>query len=445
MSDLLSIGASGVRAYQSALTTTSDNIANAGTPGYVRRTTTLAEIGVGSSVQLTGSGVTVAGIARSADAFRSADVRQTTSDVSRSDGGIVWMERIEDALGSRALTTRMTSFFNAATTLSSDPSADAPRQAMMEEAESVAQSLSGTIKALDDAATNLDAMAGNVAEKLSNNAAALARINDGLARVARGSVGEAQLLDQRDRTLDEMSEMIDIDVQFDPVGRVTVRAGAGDTPPLVHGIQASTVRVWRDDDSGVPVFAAMRDGKETVLSPRGGTTAGMIDGAQRIKEMRADVRDLAQKFVDGVNGALTQGEDLKGNTGDANKMFAIDADGRVTLAFDDASRIAAARVGKGPRDSGNLGILAEARRAGAWETQLVALQSSNGSALAARKTVAEAQGSIRDSAIDARDMSAGVNLDQEAVNLMKFQQAYQASSRVIQVARETLDAILAIR
>ena len=123
MSDLLSIGASGVRAYQSALTTTSDNIANAGTPGYVRRTTSLAEIGVGSAVQLTGSGVTVAGIARAADPFRSADVRQTTSDVSRSDSGIVWMERIEDALGSRALTTRMTAFFNAATTLSSDPSA----------------------------------------------------------------------------------------------------------------------------------------------------------------------------------------------------------------------------------------------------------------------------------------------------------------------------------
>lgn len=73
------------------------------------------------------------------------------------------------------------------------------------------------------------------------------------------------------------------------------------------------------------------------------------------------------------------------------------------------------------------------------------LQSSNGSALAARKTIAEAQGAIRDSAVDARDASAGVNLDQEAVNLMKFQQAYQASSRVIQVARETFDTLFAIR
>ncbi|KQM87488.1 hypothetical protein ASE67_07225 [Sphingomonas sp. Leaf23] len=445
MSDLLSIGASGVRAYQSALTTTSDNIANAGTTGYVRRTTSLAEIGVGSSVQLTGSGVTVAGISRSADMFRSADVRQTTSDVSRSDGGIVWMTRIEDALGSRALTTRMTAFFNAGTTLSADPSADAPRRAMLEEAESVAQSFSGTVKALDDASVNLDQTAVNAAEKIGNNAAALARINDGLARVARGSVGEVQLLDQRDRMLDEMSELIDIDVQFDPVGRVTVRAGGGDTPPLVHGIKASTVRMWRDETSNLPVFAAMRDGKETVLSPRGGSTAGMIDGAQRINEMRAQVVDLATSFVTGVNDAFAAGEDAKGNTGTGNAMFAIDASGRVTRLFDDPSRIAAATVGKGPRDSGNLAVLAEARRTGAFETKVVALQSSNGSALAARKTVSDAQGAIRDSAVDARDASSGVNLDQEAVNLMRFQQAYQASSRVIQVARETLDTILAIR
>ncbi|MGT2513705.1 flagellar hook-associated protein FlgK [Sphingomonas panni] len=445
MSDLLSIGTSGVRAYQSALTTTSDNIANAGTPGYVRRTTSLAEIGVGSAVQLTGSGVTVAGIARSADPFRAADVRQTTSDVSRSDGGIVWMQRIEDALGSRALTTRMTAFFNTATTLSSDPSADAPRRAMLEEAESVAQSFSGTIKALDDASTNLDQTAASVAEKISNGAASLARINDGLARVARGSVGEMQLLDQRDRMLDEMSEMIDIDVQFDAVGRVTVRAGAGDNPPLVHGITASVVRTWRDENSNLPVFGAVRDGQETILIPRGGSTAGMVDGAQRINEMRDSVAQLAADFVSGVNAAFEGGEDAKGNTGAGNAMFAIDANSRVTRVFDDPTKIAAATIGKGPRDSGNLAVLAEVRRTGAFETKVTALQSTNGSALAARKTVAEAQGSIRDSAVDMRDAASGVNLDQEAVNLMRFQQAYQASSRVIQVARETFDAILAIR
>jgi len=442
MSDLLSIGASGVRAYQSALTTTSDNIANAGTTGYVRRTTSLAEVGVGASRQITGSGVTVVGVARSADIFRSQEVRQSTSDVSRSDGGITWMTRIESALTSRALTDRMASFFNAGTALSADPSADAPRRSMLEAAESVAQSFSGTINALDETATNLDLNAQNSVSKLNNNAAVLARINDGLARVARGSAGEAQLLDQRDRMLDEMSEMTDIDVQFDTTGRVTVRAGGPDGPLMVHGIQASTVRFDRDEDGGA-VFTTTRGATESILTPRGGALAGMVDGAKRIGDMRKEVVDLATDFVLDVNAALAGGDDLNGNPG--APMFAVDATGRVTRTMSDPTKIAAAETDKGPRDSGNMSKLFDARRSGLFEQRMVSLQSSNGSALNARKTIAEAQGAIRDSAVDARDSAAGVNLDQEAVNLMRFQQAYQASSRVIQVARETFDTLFAIR
>lgn len=442
MSDLLSIGASGVRAYQTSLTTTSDNIANAGTTGYVRRTTTLAEVGVGTSRQIAGSGVTVVGVSRSADAFRSQQVRQATSDVSRSDGGIGWLQQIEDVLGSRALTERMTGFFNTATTLSADPSADAPRRQMLEAAESVAQSFSGTVGALDQTASNLDLTADSAVTKLSNNAAVLARINDGLARVNRGSAGEAQLLDQRDRMLDEMSELTDITASFDTIGRVSVRAGGPDGPLMVHGIEASTVRFERDDD-GAPVLTTMRGGTETILLPRGGSLAGMVDGAKRISDMRREVVDLATDFVMDVNAALATGEDVNGDPGAA--MFAIDASGRVTRTMSDPALIGAATATKGPRDSGNLSVLLDARRAGRFEARMVALQSTNGAALNARQTVAEAQGAIRDSAVDARDTAAGVNLDQEAVNLMRFQQAYQASSRVIQVARETFDTLFAIR
>ena len=442
MSDLLSIGASGVRAYQSALTTTSDNIANAGTTGYVRRTATLAEVGVGSSRQTNGSGVAIAGITRSADVFRSAQVRQTTSDVTRSDGGVMWLQRIEAALGSQALTDRMTAFFNAGTALSADPSADAPRRSMLEAAEGVAQAFSGTVATLDAASRTLELTAGDAAEKVTNAAAARARINDGRARVASGSTGQAQLLDHRDRMLDAMSELTDIDVQFDPAGRVTVRAGGTEGPVMVHGIEASAVQFGRSE-SGQPIFTVTRSGIEFGFTPKGGAMAGMMDGAQRISAMRGEVVAVAKAFVNGVNGALNTGDDLNGDPG--ADMFLIDDAGRVTRVLDDPKLIGAATTDAGPRDSGNLQTLATVRRTGGFEQSIVSLQSSNGSALKARQTIAEAQGAIRDSAVDARDSMAGVNLDQEAVDLMRFQQAYQASSRVIQVARETIDTLLAIR
>ena len=97
------------------------------------------------------------------------------------------------------------------------------------------------------------------------------------------------------------------------------------------------------------------------------------------------------------------------------------------------------------RDASNLALLQSMRGAHGWERAATTLTSGNAAALEQRKLVADAQGAIRDGAVTARDGVTAVDLDGEAVDLLRFQQAYQASSRVIQVARETLQSILDIR
>ncbi len=442
MSDLLSIGASGVKAHQAALAITSDNIANAATPGYVRRTPVLTQVG-GTSVRLGGGmGVAVGGMARAADAFRTAQVRQAGSDLTRTETGMVWLERIESALGGQALDARIGDFFNAATALGADPSATAPRAAMLEAASGVAQAFSGTVRGIDAAIADLDTAAAADATKLAETASALAKINDGLGRVADGSAGQAQLLDQRDRLLETMSGLTDIDVQFDPAGRVSVRGGGAGGAVLVHGSDAATIGYARNAD-GTTTFVTEMGGRESILSPSGGAIAGIAEGAARLAEARSAAVTLASEFVKGVNETQARGTDLNGTGGAA--MFALQTGGSVAMTLADPAAIAAARPGKGARDNGNLSGLSDLRATGRFEARTVALQAANGSALAARKTVADAQGAIRDSALAARDAASGVNLDAEAIDLMRFQQAYQASSRVIQVARETLDTLLQIR
>ena len=93
MSDLLSIGASGVRAYQTALSTVSENIANTGNAGYTRRTTTLSEVssvngGLNAQKSVSSNGVTVTGIGRSADAYRSQAVRSAGTDLAKTKAGV---------------------------------------------------------------------------------------------------------------------------------------------------------------------------------------------------------------------------------------------------------------------------------------------------------------------------------------------------------------------
>ena len=129
-------------------------------------------------------------------------------------------------------------------------------------------------------------------------------------------------------------------------------------------------------------------------------------------------------------------------------MFALDTSSgtaQVKMTLGDPSQIAAAAVGGGTRDNTNLQALAQLRLSGNYENRVVQMTTTNAATLAQRKAVADAQGTIHDNAVAARDGASGVNLDNEAVDLMRFQQAYAATGRVIQAARDAIQTILDIR
>ncbi len=448
MSDLLSIGASGVRAYQSALGTVSDNIANANTPGYTRRATTLAEvISTGGSITQSRSvqqnGVIATGVSRSADAFKVAAVRVAGSDLARTQTAATWLGQVQDALTGNALGDQLTGFFAAATTLSADPTSTAARSAMLEAGTGVANAFAGTGRALDQAGSDLDGTADDAAAKVDSLATALAKVNDGLGRAAPDSAAGAGLADSRDQLLEQMSALTDTDVQTDQLGRATVRVGGAAGPVLVEGTEAGSLTYARSDTGNVS-FAVHFDAKSSVVMPNGGALAGIADAGTRISDARAALDALATGFSSGVNAVQAQGRDANGQPGAA--MFATGATPTdLTLSLTDPAGVAAASVGGGSRDNGNLAALASLRQSGGFENKVTNLVSDNAAALSAKQTVAAAQTSIHDGAVSARDAVSGVNLDDEAVSLLRFQQAYSASSRVIQVARDTLQSILDIR
>lgn len=442
MSDLLSIGASGVRAYQSALTTVSENIANSGNASYVRRSATLKEVAAPSTGSINGYGVIVSGTSRASDMFKSEAVRSAGADLARTEAGSVWLDRIQSALTGADLGTRLTSFFNAAKSVAADPASPAPRAVMLETATSLADGFAATGDALGQATADLDATADQAVAGLGALGAALAKVNSGIVRAGPGTSAAASLADQRDAILEEMSAIVDVSASFDAAGRATVRVGGSAGPVLVSGNEAGQVRYARNA-SGAVAFAVERNGTVATLSPNGGVLAGIGDGAQRIQDARAALATLASDFVSGVNTVQAQGRDLSGNPGAA--MFAIgNSPTDVTVTLTDPSGIAAAAAGGGTRDNTNLARLDTLRSGAGFEAKVTTLVAKNAAAIEGRRTVAEAQSAIRDGAITSRDAVSGVDLDSEAVDLLRFQQAYQASSRVIQVARETFQSIIGI-
>lgn len=448
MSDLLGIGASGVRAYQSALTTVSENIANAATTGYARRSVQTSEIGVagGGITQkniVIGNGVIVTGTLRAADMFRAADVRAAGADLARSDTAIGTLSAIQGALTGNQLGDRLTAFFNASKAIAADPAATTPRQAMLEAAISVAAAFNGTAKQLGALSDEVDATARGAVDSINGLGESLGKINEALARTQPGTAGAAQLADQRDSVLEQMSAISDVSVKIDDAGRATVRLGGAAGPVFVAGGITRHVMCDRNAEGAV-VFAVKGDGTTASLMPNGGVLAGVAEGAQRVAAARAQLDTIATAFVAGVNAVQGQGQGLDGAGGSA--MFASGAGaGEMSVVLTDPRGIAAASAGGGTRDTSNLANLDALRASGRFEGNVTFLVSGNASALSARQAVADAQDAIRSNAVAALDSATGVNLDQEAVDLLRFQQAYQASARVIQVARETMQSILDIR
>lgn len=447
MSDLLSLGASGVRAYQTALATVSDNIANSATPGYVRRTATMSEVsgnraGITSTAVMTGSGVTVSGITRQVDALQNAAVRSASADLGKTETGSTWLTRIQSALTGNQLGDRVTGFYTAGTTLAADPSSVTARAAMLEAGTSAASAFAATGAALAQVGSDLDTTGDQATTQLSSLAGALAKVNDGLSRTAPGTSSAANLQDQRDSILDQMSAISDINVATDDRGRSTVKLAGANGPTLVDGTDSGTVTYVRNGDGDVSFSVHFR-GATNALSPSGGALAGLVDAGQKLQDSQDQLDTQANAFTTSVNAVQTGGDDLDGNAG--KPFFAVGGTPTdISLSLTDPRGIAAASSGGGPRDGSNLDALQASRSSAGVEAGITTLVTDNAAALAQRSTIADAQGAIRDNAVSARSASSAVDLDTEAVDLLRFQQAYSAASRVVQVARDTFQSILDI-
>lgn len=531
MSDLLSIGASGVRAYQTALNVIGENISNASTTGYVRRDAVLQEVTAGAgkyplqinATQING-GVIATGVNRSFDVYRAAEVRTATSDLQRGKAGIPWLQQVENVFDNGGLSSSIAAFFTAAQGVAADPTSSAPRETMIQAAGALTSTFQSTASGLAAVASDLKSTAQTSVAQLNSLAQSLATANSGLSRATPGSNGEAQLLDQRDKILDQMSQLASVNVSYDEKGRATVRLDQPNGPALVDGIKANAVTLSASDQ-GVMSFALNDGASIQPVTMRSGSLAGIADAALRVGDARNRIDQVANDFVTQANAVQASGVDLNGNngqplfatTGGAAGMSvattdpnAIAAAGRwqvttpaantgnasikveggpdtgnyrigfsggqinlvdptsgaviasssytpgspvalggltvtVTGTPADGDNFGVGRTQAGSRDNANLQSLAGLRTSGGYEQSIADLTTQNASALSARQSISEAQSAIVDSATAARDSVSGVNLDSEAVDLMRYQQAYSASSRVIQVARDIFQSILEIR
>jgi flagellar hook-associated protein 1 len=443
-SDMLQIAASGVRAARAGLEVTSQNIANAGTEGYVRRSVRLAELAMSGGLERTGdnsfTGVWIDGVTRNADLFRQSEVRRTGADQARSGAELTGLENIEMAVEQSGLYPALTAFEADLARLLADPVDPAMRAAVLESARALAGTFNIAARGLADVGTGLRFEAGDGVTQINLLASELGRVNLQLSRTSAGSSDQTVLLDQRDSLLERLSAHADVTTTFAPDRTVAVRLGGRGGPLLVSGGTVSPLAMATASDGTLSFTLG-----GSAVSPGAGSLAGKAQALIAVRDGAAALDALADNLIATANAIQSGGVALDGSAGAA--LFSGTGAGGIALALTSPAQLATAPTGAGAgsRDPANLnsllGALSSADIAGQADALLFGLSSR----VAGGRITAEALDAIAGQAQIALDSQAGVDLDQEAVNLVRFQQAFQASGKAIQVASDCIDTILALR
>lgn len=458
MSVLSQIGYSGVRASQIALTATGQNIANVNTPGFSRLAPEMHSVG-GQTATSIGGGVQVSSIRRLSNDFQNQQLWRASTDKNYYGTSQQYLTALEGLIHSEgsSVSVGLDNFFAALSEASSTPESIGLRQQIIGEAKQLAQRFNGLN---GNIGTQLNALQGQrvamVAEinGLSGN---IAELNAEILKMESAGRDTATLRDYRENLIKDLSQYAGIRVQEVADGTLTVSLANGQ--PLVAGTTAGQLRVEQNlagEQELTLVFA--KTTFPLVQDGLGGSLGALYDmeyGA--LRPLQADLHDMAAALAQMVNDTLAGGFDLNGNPGQplfvhtpgsTSGMLAVTALTPEQLAFSSAGQSGTGEVG----NNQNLLALLELKSAKVnvagsdvpLNDAYAGLVGRVGSASRQNKADQAAATVVAEQAQAQRDSVSAVNLDEEAVNLMAYEQAYQANMKVISTSNDLFNAVLAM-
>jgi flagellar hook-associated protein 1 FlgK len=438
----LNTALTGIHAAQAGLNTVSHNIANAHTTGYTRqRVNQTTRLPWESPIGAIGTG-TAASVGRTRDAFLDARARATLASSGYTGRFSELLARTEGVLNEpdAGISTELGALWNSFEDLAATPDNVAARL-------QVQAALSATVGRIRTISQQWDRLSSDTATDL---AVSVTEANDMLAELAElnrviprsgfkeGASQPSDLLDQRDILIDRLSASLGTTASYEADGTVTLRLGG---TAVVEGVTAKTLT----SDANSDVYA---DG---VAVDVGGEAAAMQDFVQtELPARRAALDAVVVTLADGLNFQHSQGYRRDGAAGGALLSYGgPSASATLTVAIGAPGDIAAAQFASAAaHDGGNAQALAALRStppSGGTQTvddALRAMVIGLATGVASAKRIADSQDSLNVGAGIARQSAHGVSLDEEMVDLVKYQRALEAASRVMTAIDEALNKLV---
>lgn len=484
-SDLLSIGKSGLFTAKQSMSTTSHNIANANTEGFSRqevRSETGFSLGEGDYV--IGSGVEIQSIRRAHDELVDKKLNNSITSHKFNEERSLQLGHVEEIfneINSDGMNKVLNRFFNSMRELSNQPENETVRTVVKENAKIVVGDFHRIQGSLDQVRAGINKKVNLSVQEINQLAGNIARLNKEInIQEVSGSMAN-DLRDQRDNSLRTLAEFFPIQVYTDNQNQFIVGVegvgsivAGGLSQELASGtsIKEGSSSVDKGD---AEIFFANRPGIPFSEKLKGGSLGGLLKTrTDEVESLEKQLDELAHGLVLATNSIHRRGfanhpvpTDAQGNpipNAAQKKVTGINffkepldlkrAAEYIDLSDDikeDVNNIAAALEANKPGDNRvalAISKLQHEKVLGGGTTSMEEqyLKSVGNIGLQAGKSKIEGEQSsgILAQAKSFKERLSGVSLDEEATNMVRYQNAYEASAKVIKASDEMFKAVLGL-
>lgn len=467
---MMDIGKRSMSNSQTALQTVSHNIANKSTEGYSRqRVDQVTNEAVGEGKLRMGMGARAVKVSRINNPFLERQLATETNKKGFTDGqgdNLMRVEQIFNEQINKGLNQFSNNFFNAFRELANNPESLATRTLVKENAQFLVKDFKRIYDQLRDIQSDIDNQVASTIEEVNAMTREIANLNQKIESVEIAGISANDERDRRDVLVKKLGEKINIKWAEGDAGKMTITAG--NTAVLVSGYDSIDLQVRRTGEDG-----NKREGSYDIVYQQTKTsspfsitnqiTGGQLGGALHVRDVVVNdilnrVDEMAYGMAEAVNEAHFLGYNGYNKTG--LSFFDLPNDVRDAAASlklnkqiaNDVMNIAAAAEPLAPGDNRVANVISGLQYAqfldgntstmgdfynGMVGKLAVMTNKANMEQDHQKNIVAQLQ--------NVRESISGVSLDEEAVKMIEFQKAFDASAKVIQTANEMFDTVLSLK
>jgi len=450
LSGSLNIVLGSLLADQGAIETTSNNIANVNTPGYSRQRADLEET---PPIQIGGlnfgTGVELKQIVSLRDSILDLRVNQEAQQQGKLEGFLGPAQQIQSFFNETTgtgLQANLTAFFNSLSQLSTSPSDLNVRQSVLTAAQNLSRSFNQAATNLSTLQTSVNLNVTQSVSQINTLTAQIATANAQVSAAQSANRNPGPFVDQRQQLLNQLSNLVDISEINAGNGNLTITTSNG--APLVVGGQSFQLSTQTNASTGLQDIISQ--GTNITSQITGGQLAGQLQiRDQEIPAIQNSLDTLGFNLSSAVNTQHKLGFDLNGNAG--GNLFTplastTGAASQISVAITNPSLVAASADGT-PGDNANanalLGLQNQAIASGQSPLNFYGnLVFKIGNDLSSAQASQSAGSQVLSQLQNLQGGVSNVDLNEESANLIRFQNAYQASARVVSVINSLLDTTI---